>query len=80
MALIEINKETCTKCGLCAVPCRMIYFKEGSYPRQVPGTDEFCMRCGHCVGLCPTGALIDRWSAYRGLETQVEHHKTICVG
>jgi nitroreductase/Pyruvate/2-oxoacid:ferredoxin oxidoreductase delta subunit len=57
MPLITVNKETCTKCGLCAVPCRMIYFKEGSYPRQVPGTDEFCMRCGHCVGLCPTGAL-----------------------
>ena len=57
MTLLAVNKETCTKCGLCAVPCRMIYFKEGSYPRQVPGTDEFCMRCGHCIGLCPTGAL-----------------------
>lgn len=57
MTLLTVNKETCTKCGICAVPCRMIYFKEGSYPRQVPGTDEFCMRCGHCVGLCPTGSL-----------------------
>jgi nitroreductase/Pyruvate/2-oxoacid:ferredoxin oxidoreductase delta subunit len=57
MTLLTVNKETCTKCGLCAVPCRLIYFKEGSYPRQLPGTDEFCMRCGHCVGLCPTGAL-----------------------
>ena len=57
MTLITVNKETCTRCGLCAVPCRMIYFKEGSYPRQLPGTDEFCMRCGHCVGYCPTGAL-----------------------
>jgi nitroreductase/NAD-dependent dihydropyrimidine dehydrogenase PreA subunit len=57
MTLLTVNKETCTKCGLCAVPCRMIYFKEGSYPRQVPGTDEFCMRCGHCIGLCPTGSL-----------------------
>ena len=57
MALIEINKETCTKCGLCAEMCRIIYFKEGGYPRQLPGTDEFCMRCGHCVGICPTGSL-----------------------
>jgi len=57
MTLITINKDTCTKCGQCAVPCRIIYFKEGSYPRQMPGTDEFCMRCGHCVGYCPTGAL-----------------------
>jgi nitroreductase/NAD-dependent dihydropyrimidine dehydrogenase PreA subunit len=57
MTLLTVNKETCTKCGLCAIPCRMIYFKEGGYPRQVPGTDEFCMRCGHCIGLCPTGSL-----------------------
>lgn len=60
MTLITVNKETCTKCGLCAVPCSIIYFKEGGYPRQLPGTDEVCMRCGHCVGLCPTGSLKHR--------------------
>jgi nitroreductase/Pyruvate/2-oxoacid:ferredoxin oxidoreductase delta subunit len=59
MALIEIDKETCTKCGICAAACAggIIYFKEGGYPRQVPGTDEFCMRCGHCVAVCPTGSI-----------------------
>ncbi len=60
MTLITVNKELCTKCGLCAAPCRIIYFKEGSYPRQVPNTDEFCMRCGHCVGYCTTGALMHK--------------------
>ncbi len=58
MTLISINRETCTRCGLCAVPCEIIYHKEGSFPRQLPGTDEYCMRCGHCVGLCPNGSLI----------------------
>lgn len=57
MTLITINKETCTKCGICAGMCGMFYFKEGDYPRQIPNTDEFCMRCGHCVGICPTGSL-----------------------
>ena len=57
MALIEINKETCTKCGICANMCGMIHFKEGSYPVQIPGTDEFCMRCGHCIGICPNGSI-----------------------
>jgi len=33
-----------------------------------------------CVQECPTGALIDRWSAYKGLEAQVEKTKTICTG
>ena len=62
MALIEINKETCTQCGVCAASCSggIIYFKDGGYPRQVPGTDEYCMRCGHCVGLCPSGSLTHR--------------------
>ncbi len=57
MALITIDRETCTKCGLCAIPCGMILFKEGSYPRPIPNLETFCMRCGHCVGYCPTGAL-----------------------
>jgi len=57
MTIIKINEETCTKCGICAQMCRMIYFKEGEYPRQVPGTDTFCLRCGHCVGICPTGSV-----------------------
>lgn len=39
-----------------------------------------CISCGVCVQVCPTGALIDRVSAYRGKETQVDHHQTICVG
>jgi nitroreductase/ferredoxin len=60
MALIEVNKETCTKCGLCGAVCGGIYFKEGSYPRRLPGMDEACIRCGHCVAICPTGSLIHR--------------------
>jgi nitroreductase/NAD-dependent dihydropyrimidine dehydrogenase PreA subunit len=57
MALITIDKETCTKCALCTTQCNIILGKEGVYPRQIPNTDEFCMRCGHCVAVCPTGSL-----------------------
>jgi nitroreductase/Pyruvate/2-oxoacid:ferredoxin oxidoreductase delta subunit len=59
MAIVEINKETCTRCNACAFVCgaKLIYSKEGNYPRQVPGTDEFCLRCGHCIGICPTGSI-----------------------
>ena len=46
----------------------------------VPLDQSTCISCGTCVQVCPTGALIDRVSAYRGKETQVDHHKTICVG
>ncbi len=46
----------------------------------VPLGESTCISCGACVQVCPTGALIDRWSAYRGKETQVDSTKTICVG
>ena len=38
----------------------------------VPLGESTCISCGACVQVCPTGALIDRWSAYRGHDTQVD--------
>ena len=46
----------------------------------VPLGSSSCISCGSCVQVCPTGALIDRWSAYRGRETQVEKTQTVCAG
>lgn len=46
----------------------------------IPLGESSCVGCGTCVQVCPTGALIDRWSAYQGRETEVEHQKTICIG
>jgi formate dehydrogenase major subunit len=45
----------------------------------VPLGESTCISCGACVQVCPTGALIDRWSAYRGRETQVDITNTVCV-
>jgi len=47
---------------------------------STPLGQSSCISCGECVEVCPTGALIDRWSAYRGKETQVETVHTICAG
>ncbi len=46
----------------------------------VPLGESSCISCGVCAQVCPTGALIDRWSAYRGRETQVDITNTVCVG
>ena len=46
----------------------------------VPVGESSCVSCGTCVQVCPTGAIIDRQSAYRGKDFQVENIPTICVG
>ncbi len=47
---------------------------------NVPLGESTCVSCGSCVQVCPTGALIDRRSAYRGRSEIVEHHQTVCIG
>lgn len=47
---------------------------------NVPLGQSSCVSCGMCIQVCPTGALIDRRSAYRGQDATVEHNLTVCVG
>lgn len=46
----------------------------------IPLAESSCISCGTCVQICPTGALIDRQSAYQGKEVDVEHHIGVCDG
>jgi len=46
----------------------------------VPLGESTCISCGSCVQVCPTGALIDRWSSYLGHEVKFDSTKTVCVG
>ncbi len=45
-----------------------------------PLGESTCVSCGVCVQICPTGALIDRRSAYQGRETQTEVTQSVCLG
>jgi nitroreductase/NAD-dependent dihydropyrimidine dehydrogenase PreA subunit len=59
LTLLIVDNEKCKKDGICAADCPMAIIKleneEG--PKIVPGGDAFCLRCGHCVAICPHGAL-----------------------
>ncbi len=45
----------------------------------IPIGESTCISCGTCVQVCPTGAIIDRQSAYYGRDKDVTHVKSICT-
>lgn len=60
MSLLTIDKEKCKQDGLCAADCPLAIIRfpgQGGYPEMVPNAEAMCLRCGHCVAVCPHGAL-----------------------
>jgi nitroreductase len=56
--LFEVDQEKCLRDGLCVGDCRLIEMKDpDSIPTPISGAEELCVHCGHCVAVCPTGAL-----------------------
>lgn len=60
MGLLIVDESKCQKDGVCARECPMaiiqLKYKE-SCPVLMPGAEPYCIRCGHCVAVCPHGAL-----------------------
>lgn len=46
----------------------------------LPLGESSCVACGTCVSVCPTGALIERRSAYQGREEFLDETKSVCAG
>lgn len=59
MPLFTIDQEKCNKDGLCAVECPAgcIEFVEGELPVPHEKKQAYCLNCGHCMAVCPTGAI-----------------------
>ena len=60
MSLFAVDPDKCNFCGLCAVECPASIFvikgKE-AVPVMARGGEEFCIKCGHCVAVCPLAAI-----------------------
>lgn len=60
MKTLTVNPELCNRDGLCALECPggLIEPPDGDdLPRARDYAPERCIECGHCVAVCPTGAL-----------------------
>jgi nitroreductase/NAD-dependent dihydropyrimidine dehydrogenase PreA subunit len=56
--LFSVDPELCNRDGICSEDCRLIERKEpDALPTPINGAEELCVNCGHCVAVCPTGAL-----------------------
>ena len=58
--LFYIDAEKCNRDGICVEACgrRLIEMGEAdSVPTQIADAKELCINCGHCVAVCPSGAL-----------------------
>ncbi|HUL00520.1 MAG TPA: nitroreductase family protein [Nitrospirota bacterium] len=59
MSLFSIDETKCKRDGICADECprRLIEMKVGSsIPTPVEDAEDRCIKCGHCVAVCPNGA------------------------
>ncbi len=59
MGLFSIDREKCKRDGICVSECplRIIELRGDSpVPTPVEGAEQVCIRCGHCVSVCPHGA------------------------
>jgi len=58
--LFYVDPEKCNRDGICVEACgrRLIEMGEAdSVPTLITGVEELCINCGHCVAVCPSGAL-----------------------
>lgn len=59
MSLIKIDASKCKMDGLCAAVCpsALIVQQGKETPQVVADAEKICNLCGHCIGICSTGAL-----------------------
>ena len=59
MAFFYVDLDKCKQDGICAAECprRVIAVGEDGTPYIPPEKEPYCMQCGHCVAVCPYGAV-----------------------
>ena len=61
MSLFTVDQNKCKRDGLCAKECPMQiinFTNQEDFPSPSEAAEQFCLECGHCVAICPHGALV----------------------
>lgn len=92
MAQVTIDYKRCNEDGICAEVCprKLIEIFDGA-PRPAAGMAQLCIQCGHCMAVCPQGAVsisgvgssecpkIDRahWPTYEQLDHLMRSRRSV---
>lgn len=53
-----VDKEKCTRCGECVKDCPVgILVLDDSGPSLIADKEKLCLKCQHCLAICPTAAV-----------------------
>lgn len=64
MSLVNVDQQKCNQDSICVAECParvLLMDPETGYPIPTPDFNDYCLKCGHCVCVCPTGALSLDW-------------------
>jgi nitroreductase/NAD-dependent dihydropyrimidine dehydrogenase PreA subunit len=59
MSFLSVDHKKCAHDGICAAACPMsiITMNKDSLPEVTGEAEKLCIKCGHCVAVCPHGAI-----------------------
>ena len=61
---VLVDQEKCNRDGICVAECPaqlLEIIEDGDFPTPTVDFSDTCLKCGHCVAVCPNGALSLDW-------------------
>jgi formate dehydrogenase alpha subunit len=88
----ERDYNKCILCGRCVTVDNQVQHADAidfigrgfdmkpgaAFDRQLQDEISTCVFCGQCVGVCPTGALMDKGRRFKGREWELTKVRTVC--